>query len=61
MPSGRSYDGYGVTLWKNKPDRLLPTLAKPDTRLVIANGNVPVLEKPETPVPRLEKPENTLP
>ncbi|AMC64120.1 Uncharacterised protein [Mycobacterium tuberculosis] len=46
-----------MVLWKNRPDRLLPMLAKPETKLVTANGRVPVLAKPDMPLPRLEKPE----
>lgn len=47
---------HGVLFWKN-PERWLPILAIPETRLFIPAGNTPVLPKPETPLPRLETPE----
>lgn len=57
LSAGGVRTDYGVVLWKNRPDRLLPMLAKPETKLVTANGRVPVLAKPDMPLPRLEKPE----
>ncbi|QYL27578.1 hypothetical protein TM48_01808 [Mycobacterium shottsii] len=38
---------------RKKPERLLPMLEMPDTRLVTEKGRTPVLAIPDTPLPRL--------